>query len=73
MGKRRNGCRNQIMLNRKQNVRPDVAEGYSVHMHVPKLWSEVKDIVYRKHLNPSQRIFPWARLHQSPTVMSIDR
>ena len=58
MGKRRNGSGNQIMLNRKQNVRSDIAEDYAVHMHVPKLWCEVKDIVYRKHFESSQRIFP---------------
>ena len=51
MGKGRNGSGSQIVLNRKQNVRPDIAEDYPVHMHVPKLWGKVKDIVYRKHLN----------------------
>ena len=48
-GKRRDGSGNQIMLDRKQNVRPYIAEDDSVHMHVPKLWGKVKDIVYCQH------------------------
>lgn len=49
MSKRRDSSSNQIVLDRKQNVRPDVTEAYRVHMHVPKLRGKLKDIVYRQH------------------------